>query len=442
MLLEKLPLELIQHILELALQDSKLRTLTALLGVNSISETEVAKLYLRKLGDIKSRAAYWSRVPFPLRRRMARDIIMSQPGIASKRTIANYMNAVATYLMRYAEDHDPSGTGRFSRAYWLHNIASVLAPSDADCRCGKPAFLHSKCYSLFSVPDTAFHIAILKKHTNLEIAMIADGMGEHSVCPYLKVSKKDPTCTRRTALEWACAHQLEDTVRRLVAAAERALKKPEDYLPTAAAVCAATRDPYRDASLLRFLLDHLFIISWARHSDGPIFTYQSRLISFKHWNRIVLANLARHKARKTRSTIYEMRRHYPYLEFGSTLNLLPYNFCRELFGYTRIIRQRPFCKIFNANAFSTILSDESDRESFVDTTGPDAEWKRHWHLVSCSPEACLHRCNKAHPMCKQCGRRHVYDLEGRDTYDWDGFSRSARYVENVVGLRPGSIRRC
>ena len=347
MLLKKLPLELVQQIVRLVLQDNNPRNLTALLGTNKALETVTTDVYMRSLQELETSLERWQYIPLPIRRSMARDIIMSKPDPGFKFTIATYMHAVASYLSQYSQTFDASATGRLSHTQWLHEICSVLAPSEADCVCDKPAFMHSRCYSLASVPGTAFHVAILKRYTRLETVMIADGKGAGSVCPYLKVSKRNPMLTRRNALEWACAYGFDDTVHRLVSAAENEMKRPEEYLPTAAAICAVRIEPRRcNTKLLHFLLDRLSIQSWSRSTPDPIFTYHSRRISFKEWNRIVLSTLVQHR---NKAAICTLRRSYPYLEFSSTVKLLHENWCHEHFSLMAIAKQRPHCEFMNTS---------------------------------------------------------------------------------------------
>ncbi|KAH6622022.1 hypothetical protein C7974DRAFT_377647 [Boeremia exigua] len=430
MMLEKLPVELVRRIFEFVLDDDDLQNLTALLGVNTIFEAETSKLYESKIRHVRPEATYWARIPCPVRRRMARDIIMSHSESSSKRTIATYMHSVASYLLRLSHEFDANNAG-LNHTQWWYKVISVLASSEADCRCGKPAFLHLTCHSLWSVSDTAFHVVILERHTRLEIAMIERGKGAESTCPYLKVSKKDPTFARRNALEWACSQQLEDTVHRLVFAAEKAMKRPEQYLPTATAICAATHQPHRgDTPLLCFLLDRLSITSWKRNSSGPMFTYQSRLVSFKEWNRRVLSTLAQHKARNTQTAILIMRTYYPYLEFGNTLNLISKNLGRQDFGRRIIAGQRPFCR------FARERPDD-----YINAFGPDAEWIRHWHLTICNADTCLRQPNRACPRCGLCGRRHAADANWRNGYGRDGSPLSAGTFEDIVAVTVGERER-
>lgn len=117
---------------------------------------------------------------------------MSKSGIRSKRNIATYMHAVATCLMHYSKGNDPDGAGQLSHAQ-RDRIGSRADRSGR--RWEQPAFLHLRYHRFSSFMDTAFHIAILKEHSALEIAMISDGMSEESTWPYLKISKKDPTFT-------------------------------------------------------------------------------------------------------------------------------------------------------------------------------------------------------------------------------------------------------
>jgi hypothetical protein len=239
-------------------------------------------------------------------------VIVAKPGPSVEPNISVYMHAVVDYLETFSKTFDPEDTGLLSRAQWLYEICDILAHEGADCQCGKPAFKHLKCYDLFDVPQTAFHVAILNRHTTLEKKMIEDGRSVDSVCPYLKVSKKDPMFLRRNAIEWACQCGFDDTVRRLLEAATEEGEKPETYIPTAAAIAAVRGN----AKLLEYLLCCFADVStW-----DTTLQYLNRMVSLKEWYRKVLISLAMHKQWLT---VPIMRRHYPYFDLYGAEKLLP-----------------------------------------------------------------------------------------------------------------------
>jgi hypothetical protein len=385
MLLEKLPLELVQHIIDLVVpeheHDGHSKALTVLLSVNKAVEREVTRLCLRNVQDAKHGLGWWPRVPFLVRFHMAREIIATEPGPGDKRTIATYMHAVAYYLQKYAIFHDPEETGRFSHTQWLHEIGSVLALRGADCGCGKPAFMHSRCYDLYSVPETAFHIVLLRQHTKLEVMMIREeGQGIESVCPYLKVSSKDPLFTRRNALEWACAHGLDISVMRLVATAEEQGRDAESYLPTAAATCAMHTKASKRI-LLEFLLNSLDDIVRSPEFRYERLQYCGKIYSVKGWTLKVLISLAQHKRLDGLSVL---RKHYPYQEDENAIRLLPKEFrWKSVKAFMK--SKRLYCNF---------------------ERGKEDENRKHW--TSCREDRCRNRYNKAGPWSDVCNQSHYY----------------------------------
>lgn len=362
MLLEKLPIELVQQIIGHVLQDGRVEDSTALLGVSRILEAETTGVILRSLASNEQRASYWTKVLLPIRRRMASDAIMYTPDPSTKRTIATYMHAVTSTLMQYARTFDADSTGRLSHTQWLYEIASVLAPLDADCRCGKPAFMHSRCYNLSSVADTAFHIAILKRHTKLEIAMIQAGKGVGSICPYLKVSLGDITRRRRNALEWACAYGYDDSIRRMIEASEYQGHRPGTFLPTAAAVCAVLSADDQDG-FLESLLEYLDEVITRPGSDSPGFWYKEKNIGWRQWYRILLIELS--KCRKP-GVISMLTWRYPWVDVWNESVLCP-RFTKPMQIRRRVFElERPCCSL-------------------------DRSWWEYWlhkHWNRCSREMC------------------------------------------------------
>jgi hypothetical protein len=75
MLLEKLPLELVQHIIGIIVpgreHNDHSKTLTVLLGVNKALQSEVSSLCLRNVQDVKYGLSWWPCVPFLIRFHMA-----------------------------------------------------------------------------------------------------------------------------------------------------------------------------------------------------------------------------------------------------------------------------------------------------------------------------------------------------------------------------------
>jgi hypothetical protein len=183
MLIEKLPLELVQYIIELVLRDNNRKDFYALLGVNRILGKETIVLHLRPSRSSNSEADRWNQLPLHFCRRMAQENVMGGPDPGTKRSIATYMHAVVRYLELYSKAFDPEHSGLMSRDQWLHEICNILALHGADCKYGKPAFKHTRCHNLAYQPDTAFHLAILKRYTILEKAIIDDGRSWNSVCP-------------------------------------------------------------------------------------------------------------------------------------------------------------------------------------------------------------------------------------------------------------------
>ncbi|KAF3001959.1 hypothetical protein E8E13_007326 [Curvularia kusanoi] len=291
MLLEKLPIELVQHTIDLVLSDQNLHeqrdTLTILCRVNKALKNQVTALCMRNVQDTRYGAEWWPQVPFLVRFHMAREAIAAAPSVGEKRTIATYMHAVALLLKQYAMLHDPQGTGQFSHKRWLGETASVLALKGAD----------------------SFHVVLLKQHTKLETAMLEDGKAIDSACPYLKVSKKDPFFTRRNALEWACAHGLEVSALRLVAMAKKQGKITASYLPTAAAVCImhTTKDT---RPLLFYLLHNLDMIAYCPPFCRKL-QYCGRNIPIPEWTRKLLLSLAQHKRSEG---LFILRKYYPYAD--------------------------------------------------------------------------------------------------------------------------------
>jgi hypothetical protein len=409
MLLEKLPLELVQHIIGLVISENQRneqsKALTALFSVNKALGSEVSSLCVRNVQDAGHGLSWWPRVPFPVRFRMAQEIVTTDPAAGDKRTIATYMHAVAYYLQQYARIQDPEETGRLSHVQWLLEIASVLALRGADCACGRPAFVHARCYDLSSVPDTAFHVVVLRQHRKLEAMMILEeGKGIDSICPYLKVSKKDPLFMRRNALEWACAHGLESSVVRLIAVAEEQGRNVESYLPTAAAICALHTKAGK-GSLLDFLLNELDKVVRNPTSWYTKLQYRGRIVSFEEWISKVLTSLSQHKILEGISVLHK---HYPYFEsvFRAVLKEAHWEATKDFME-----TERPYC----------ILRSWSEAHNC-----------RHWQ--SCRKDLCRNRFNKTGPwydVCKghysmycKCEKQHLpddalYDREGWPT-DTDG----------------------
>jgi hypothetical protein len=407
MLLEKLPIELLQQIIADVIEDNDPRNAIALSRVNSIFDFVTTNVYLDRLRGVKSELERWRHVPFWIRRRIAHDAIMDLPDPDAKPTIATYMHAVASYLQDYSRRIEPDKTGSLSHTQWLHDISAVLALPGADCRCGKPAFMHSRCHSLHSVPDTAFHIIILKQHTGLETLMIGEGKGVGTVCPYLKVSKKDLMFRRRNALEWACAYGFEDSARRMIRAAEEEGKRAEVYLPTAAAISAVyTKDG--EGKLLEFLLERLDNVTHANPWVDKL-QYQDTLISCKEWNRRITVELAK---RNNSHAVLSIIRHNPYLDHWTAFHLLPrkiYNRCERGILHA----ERPYC--------------DWGRTYYEDD--------RYLHWLRCSKDVCRNRYSKAYPYCKlcechhgkepvceKCGRHHKGSWTG-ELYDYNGWPR-------------------
>jgi hypothetical protein len=409
MLLEKLPLELVQHIIGLVVpgreHNDHSKNLTALLSVNKALESEVSSLCLRNLQDVMYGVGWWPRVPFLVRFHMARKIIAIEPAHGKKRSIATYMHAVAYYLRQYAMFHDPEETGQLSHIQWLHEIGSVLALRGADCRCGKPAFMHPRCYDLSSVPETAFHVVLLRQHTKLEAMMVLEeGKGIDSVCPYLKVPRKDPLFTRRNALEWACARGLDASVVRLVAVAVEQGRNGESYLPTAAAICAMHTKASKK-TLLAFLLDALDAIVRNPRYRYEQLQYCGRILLFKEWTLKVLGSLAQHKRIHGISVL---RKKYPYLE-GSVTSVLPKEFRWEP------VKAFMECERLRCN-FRRWDEDEN---------------RKHW--TRCRKYQCRNRYNKAGPWNNVCKKtyyphRDLWDRKcekqhppNDSLYDWNGW---------------------
>ena len=389
MLLEKLPIELVQHTINLAISgephSKQSSILTALFSFNKVLESEVTALCLRNVQDAMYGPGWWPRVPFLARFRMAREIITAQPAPGEKRNIATYMHAVASYLNEYSMYHDPEETGRLGHERWLHEIASVLALKGADCQCGKPAFLHRRCRDLSSVSDTAFHVVLLKQHTKLETKMLLEeGKGIHSICPYLKVSRKDPFFTRRNALEWACARGLESSVVRLVAVAEAQGWNAERYLPVATAVCAMHTKNSKGI-LLHFLLDKI-----ERVVGGPGFRrerlqYHNSVLSLQKWALKVVIQLAQHKRY---AGIDVVRTRFPCLNNPNVSGIVPEEFSPASIR-TFMKFERPFC-------------------NFV---WDDVENQKHW--TACCKDWCGNLYSKAGPWSRAFRDRYCY-LRGGD----------------------------
>lgn len=410
MLLEMLPLELVQYIIGLVLSEERKigssKALIAMMRVNKALERQAASVCLRDVQDTRHGLGWWPQVPFQVRLRIAREIIATEPAPGEKRTIATYMHAVAYYIQQFAKFHDPKKAGRMGRLHWLHEIACVLALNGADCGCGKPAFMHSKCYDLSSVPDTAFHFLFLRQHTKLEAMMILEeGKDIASMCPYLKVSKKDPLYTRRNALEWACARGLEKSVVRLIAVTEERGRNPESYLPMAAAVCAMHTKSSTE-TLLGFLLTEL-----DRSVRDPYwyarFQYCGKILSIRDWTLKVLMSLAQHNRLDGVSVL---RKRYPYLEGENVISVLPKQFRWESI------------KIFM----------ETERPHCIFQKWDEDGNRRHW--TGCRKNWCRNRFNKAGPWDDVCkGHFWMQMAWGNDwrcekqhpphdpAYDWRGW---------------------
>ncbi|KAJ4324204.1 hypothetical protein N0V94_001416 [Neodidymelliopsis sp. IMI 364377] len=298
MLLEKLPVELVEQIVEFILDDDNPGYLENLLGINKPFERLVTRTFLRQIKDKTSPMERWKCMPLRIRARMARDTLLTKPRPGTKRDIVSYMHKVVDILLLYADTFDPNGAGLLSREKWLSEICDILAPHEADCQCGRPAFMHQKCYDLAFVRDTAFHVAILGGHTALEIAMIEDGRSFDSVCPYMKVSKRDPRFARRTALEWACAYGFKDSVQRLVEVAKLEGTKPETYIPTAAAIAAARGH----LDLFNILIGYIANLSAWR----TILRFQNQTISLREWNRRAYKHIFGPKGNVKKSEYYQV----------------------------------------------------------------------------------------------------------------------------------------
>jgi hypothetical protein len=410
MLLENLPIELVQHTINLVIlgesHSEQSKTLTALLSVNKALESEVSALCLRNVQDAMYGSGWWPHVPFPARFRMAREIITTQPAPGEKRTIATYMHAVACYLNEYAMYHDPEETGRLSHEQWLHEIASVLSLRGADCKCGKPAFLHRRCRDLSSVSETAFHVVLLKQHTKMETKMLLEeGKGIHSVCPYLKVSRKDPFFTRRNALEWACVRGLESSVVRLVAVAEAQGWNAESYLPVATAVCAMHTHNSKGI-LLRFLLDKIERVISDPRCRYERLQYHNSVLSLKKWALKVVIQLAQHKRY---AGIDIVRKRFPCLNNPNVSGIVPEEFSPVSIR-TFMEIERPFCNF---------VWDEDENQ-------------KHWSI--CSKDWCCNLYSKAGPW--SCAFRDRYCYRRRDNrecghvhlpvnglYDFNGWAK-------------------
>ena len=384
MLLEKLPIELVQHTISLAISAEphsvQSNILAALFRVNKALESEVSALCLRNVQDAIYGPGWWPCVPFLARFRMAREIITTQSAAGEKRNIATYMHAVASYLNEYATYHDPEETGRLGHEQWLHEIASILALKGADCGCGKPAFLHRRCRDLSSVSDTAFHIVLLKQHTKLETKMILEeAKGIHSVCPYLKISRKDPLFTRRNALEWACARGLQSSVVRLVAVAEAQGRDAQSYLPMATAVCAM-HTQISEGILLNLLLDSLEKLASNSEFRYERLQYRNRVLSVREWALKVVTQLAQHKRH---AGIDIIRRHFPYLHSLSVSGVLP--------------------KKFSA---ASIMSFMETERPFCNFGWGENENQKHW--ASCCEDWCCNLYSKAGPWIRCRDRCYVF----------------------------------
>jgi len=126
------------------------------------------------------------------------------------------MHATADYLEDYAKKADPTGSGLLSRDEWLEEICQIMAPREADCQTGILVCVVPYNYHRVRLPGTAFHVAMLRRHTALEISMINDGLGPTTRCPYLMVLKSTAEGSRENALEWACQARHFDTVQRML----------------------------------------------------------------------------------------------------------------------------------------------------------------------------------------------------------------------------------
>lgn len=131
--------------------------------------------------------------------------------------IRAYWTDVVDDLEKYSKTVDPENSGLITRQQWFNEACEILALQGADCQCGKPAFFHTARYDQ-QIRESAFHVAFLKGHTELEKAMIKDGMSYRSNCPYIQVHLSACRRQRRNALQWAAQEGCNDTVMRLLEA--------------------------------------------------------------------------------------------------------------------------------------------------------------------------------------------------------------------------------
>ncbi|KAF2865229.1 hypothetical protein BDV95DRAFT_587145 [Massariosphaeria phaeospora] len=214
MLLTKLPLELVQDIIALSVQDQEIFDVVRMREVNHLFDREVIRAY-SSLDNHKVPGRWkWSRVPISYRLRWSRSVVGRN---RTQDEITSYMHDTVDYLEKISKAADPDDSGLVTREQWLNELCEIMAPYEADCQCGRPAFRHPQKYNREKIRETAFHVAILKRRTALEIAMIEDGMCASSGCPYIQVHRREVEWKRRNALEWAVQQGLVDTVQRLVA---------------------------------------------------------------------------------------------------------------------------------------------------------------------------------------------------------------------------------
>ncbi|KAH7123576.1 ankyrin repeat-containing domain protein [Dendryphion nanum] len=216
MLLEKLPVELVYKVIATAAADAATTSeALQLREVNHLFEEEATKCFFREREHSYS-TREWTNVSFAFRFRWTHDLIFG-PKKEDRQDIARYWNQVISNLEEFAKAKDPENSGRITRQQWTKEVCEILARHDADCQCGRPAFVHLNSYDN-RIQDTAFHVAFIKKHTELEIAMINDGRATYdSNCPYIQVHERDVEKQRKNALEWAIQEGLTDTAMRLIA---------------------------------------------------------------------------------------------------------------------------------------------------------------------------------------------------------------------------------
>lgn len=263
MILSKLPLEIIHEIIAIAVCDGDLFDVIRLREVNSTCyrtasvrkltclgtfESEVTKEFARtRIGTAPTDRT--ANIPLSFRLRLVRELVKRRKPERTK--FAAWVHAVADYLESYSKVEDPTASGLITREGWLEEICQIMAPLEADCQSGKLAFVVTYHYNQTRTKETAFYVAVLKRHTALEIAMIRDGMSAVSSCPYLMVRKEKVPFIRRNALEWACQCGFLDTVQRLLATFNEILVSTYSKWSTALRIVA-----YRGhMDILELLLD-------------------------------------------------------------------------------------------------------------------------------------------------------------------------------------------